>query len=106
MFQIIQNYLIYYFKKPIICNLLFECLNEYLSNNQGVYGVAHVSQMDKRYDFIIILFYYSVYFNVVKTVIHYYLSYNNKVNQYPEGQSQGDIRNMFGIFLWASLTWN
>ena len=35
MFQIIQNYLIYYLKKNIICNLLFECLIEYLSNNRG-----------------------------------------------------------------------
>ena len=36
MFKIIQNYMIYYLKiNPIICNLSFEGLMEYLSNNRG-----------------------------------------------------------------------
>ena len=35
MFKIIQNYLIYYLKKNIICNLSFGGLIEYLSKNRG-----------------------------------------------------------------------
>ena len=39
---------------------------------------------------LIISFQYTVYFNVVQTVMHYYISHKG------QGQSQGYIRNIFG----------
>ena len=73
-------------KNPIICNLSFEGLMEYLSNNRGR-NCSDKWSTHKLYRkwinamILIIFFWYTVHFNVAQNAMHYYILHKVKVNQ-------------------------